>query len=71
MNPPSPIRRRDRLPLTTRQQQVLDVLKNTTLTRKQAAHTLGISLGTLHSHLTGALARLNATSLTHALELAA
>lgn len=66
---PTPLRRRPRLPLTTRQQQALTLLKNPALSRKQVAHTLGVSLGTLNAHITGALARLNARSLTSALDL--
>lgn len=69
MNSPTPLRRRPRLPLTARQQQAITLLQNRTLTRKQVAHTLGVSLGTLNAHITGALARLNAPSLTHALDL--
>jgi DNA-binding CsgD family transcriptional regulator len=67
--PHPPIRHRSQLPLTQRQQQVLTVLKTPDITRKQAAHELGISLQTLNAHLSGALARLNASSLHQALSL--
>lgn len=69
MPTPTPLRRHSRLPLTARQQQALTLLQNRTLSRKQVAHTLGVSLGTLNAHITGALARLNASSLTQALDL--
>ena len=64
-----PIRHRSQLPLTQRQQQVLTVLKTPDITRKQAAHKLGISLKTLNAHLYGALDRLNVSTLQQALNL--